>query len=262
MSISLIFFRIFQYIKYWLLRLDEHSLQSPFLFELYQQCLNKSSRKQIINHEIENLRVNLHQDQRRIMMNSYGSGTRLLSRQSNNIGAIAKGGISSRIDSEILVNLIQHYKCKTLLELGTSLGINTCYLSKESNLEKIVSIEGNEELASIAEYNLKKLNCDNVELICNDIDDYFRSLDGKFDLIYIDANHTFDATNRYFNYALNHLSQYGIIVIDDIYWTPEMSNAWESIRTNNSEHLFVENDRIGIVFAFKKNEKNHYVLNF
>ena len=49
-------------------------------------------------------------------------------------------------------------------------------------------------------------------------------------LIYIDGNHIFDSTIRYFN-LLGKASGYRcIMVLDDINWSGEMARAWKIIR--------------------------------
>lgn len=242
--------------------MDEHSLQSPYLFNLYQQALNPTRRERISSTEVESLRRRLLRDERKIELNTFGSGSSLSSSQSKRIENIARMGISSRSQSEILVNLLKYQGSKVVLELGTSLGVNTIYLSQAKGVERVVTVDGNTDLSEIARGHFSELKLQSIEQINLDIDTFLIQLEETFDFIYVDANHTYDATRRYFSKALGHLSDSGIIILDDINWSSEMSKAWAEIQDEYPDHLYVENDKIGIVFANVESVKRHYILRF
>lgn len=65
---------------------------------------------------------------------------------------------------------MNHFQPKTILELGTSLGISTSYLASVNSESNIFTIEGSEEIAKIAKNNFKELELTNV-----------RSISGNFD---------------------------------------------------------------------------------
>ncbi|MDW3210526.1 MAG: class I SAM-dependent methyltransferase [Reichenbachiella sp.] len=262
MNITIIFFRIIRYIRYWLLAMDEHSLQSPYLFNLYQQALNPARRGRLNSAEVEALRRRLHHDERKIELNAFGSGSSMSSPRSKRIKNIARLGITSKSQSEILVNLLEYQGSKVVLELGTSLGVNTIYLSRAKGVEHVVTVDGNTDLCEIARSHFSELKLRNIEQVNSDIDTFLQELDGTFDFIYIDANHTYEATRCFFSKSLHHLSDSGIIILDDINWSPEMSKAWTEIQDEYPDHLYIENDKIGIVFANVESVKRHYILRF
>ncbi|WP_422359003.1 O-methyltransferase [Reichenbachiella sp.] len=212
--------------------------------------------------EVEAIRHRLLSDSREIQMNRFGSGSSLSAPRSKQVKIIAQAGISNRKQSEILFNLLEYQSCKVVLELGTSLGLNTIYMSEPSCVERVVTIDGNAELCKIAKEHFSELELKNVEHINSDIDTYLLQTNQTFDFVYIDANHTYEATMRYFSMTLGHLSNSGTIVIDDINWSPEMSKAWLEIQHDYPEYLYVENDKIGIVFVNVESVKGHYILSF
>lgn len=242
--------------------MDEHSLQSPFLFEVYQKALKPSLRKKVIHQGVEVLRRQLIRDKRSIQVNNFGSGSSLPTYLSKQIKSIARSGISDRKQSEIFVNLIETHNCKNLLELGTSLGLNTIYMSLAEGVEQLVTIDGNEELMQLAQDHFTEFNCTNIKPVVSDIDQYLDQTTQPFDFIYIDANHTYEATIRYFKKSMKMITSKGIIVVDDINWSPNMSSAWLTIITEYANNLYVENAKLGIVFAGKESEKSHYILRF
>ena len=60
---------------------------------------------------------------------------------------------------------MKYYKPKKALELGTSLGISTCYIAKGYDQAEVVSLEGCPNTIKIAKNNLGKLNIHNTKLI-------------------------------------------------------------------------------------------------
>lgn len=84
---------------------------------------------------------------------------------------------------------------KSVLELGTSLGLNTMYMSEIKSVDRVVTVDGNKELCHIARQHFDKMELKNVELINSDIDSFLLHTDQTFDFAYIDANHTYKATS-------------------------------------------------------------------
>lgn len=243
--------------------LDEHSLQSPFVYQLYKEALQSpDSRKAIVHQDIEDIRNHYLSGNRNLKATGYGAGSNLSDSKVNNLSSIARHGISDLKQSELLVRLITWAKCRSILELGTSLGINTAYLSRSETVNRIVTIEGNKDLANEAGINFSKLALTNVELINTDIDSYFENSQEKFDMVYIDANHTFDATIRYFEQSIQIMNTNGIVVLDDINWSKDMSRAWAYIQNYSQESTTIENDRLGLVFPGQLSSNRSYILRF
>lgn len=242
--------------------MDEHSLQSPFLFNLYQNALKPTCRRKVLDREIEELRRQLISDNRAIDTNHFGSGSSMIASQAKQIRRIAKSGISRRKQTEVLVNLIEISQSQNILELGTSLGINSIYMSRGSGVKQVITVDGNAELMQIAKGHFELLKAGNIKTVVSDIDNFLDQEDAVFDFIYIDANHTYDATLRYVEKALRLVFQKGVIVVDDINWSPEMAAAWSRIIKTHTNHLYIENDKLGIVFVNHPAEMSHHVLRF
>src|SRR5690606_10862429 len=62
---------------------------------------------------------------------------------------------------KILFKLIRRFSPNTILEIGTSTGISTLYMTLASTA-KVVTIEGNPALVEIAKETFNKLNCKNI----------------------------------------------------------------------------------------------------
>src|SRR5690606_33706008 len=109
---------------------NRHSLQSPFVYQLYQGLKTyRTEHADGVSH-VEKLRQNLLSDHTAINVSDLGAGSRIFSSQKRKIREIARHSCSSK-----KFNLLYQYFCslspaETVLELGTCLGINTCYLAE------------------------------------------------------------------------------------------------------------------------------------
>ena len=181
------------------------------------------------------------------------------------IAGIARYGISSKKDCIFLYEIIKMIQPKTCIELGTSLGIATAYISKSSVKGQVYSFEGNEDLVAFSTKVLHKLDCKNVQIIQGDIDrrlPEFLSEIHKIDFALIDANHTEKALLTYFKMLHLKIVPGGIIVIDDIRWSREMYRAWEKACADMHVSISIEFLNKGLLIFDLGISKQHYVLSY
>ena len=254
-------FQVISFFIYWLKKVDEHSLQSPFLYSLYTRVILKRG---IADVEIEAIRNQLLQNDKLIQIMDYGAGSRVTTKSERSIKSIAKHASTPLNFSVFLAELIDYFQFSNVLELGTSLGINTLYLSQNSNVN-VLTLEGDPNIASIAEDNFSTLNRRNIKTIIGNIDQTlgFALEDSeKLDLVYIDANHRFEPTLRYFDQIIQKCHQQTVIVIDDIHWSKEMAMAWKTIISRSEVTLSIDLFEAGLIWLDPKFSKEDYVLNF
>ena len=254
------FKRLFLYLDYILKVSDEHSLQAPYIFSLYSE-LKQGKRNFPGFDDIESLRQDLKKDHTIISGKDYGAGSKITGNKT--VSSIAISGVSDLNDCRTLSQLLQITKPKTILELGTSVGISTAYICKTLPDSQVISLEGNEQLVQVAKENLQSLNIKNAEIIHGNIDDILdevlRSL-SEVDFVLIDANHRKDPLLKYFNKILPELSTAGCILIDDIRWSGEMYSGWQKICKNENIALSIEMLDQGLLINKKELKKQHYVL--
>jgi predicted O-methyltransferase YrrM len=255
------FFQLKTFITYWLDAVDEHSLHSPFLFDLYTKVI-KIEEEGI--PEIENLRTQLLQDARELTVEDFGKGSKHLKTQNRKISDIAKTSLSEPKFSRLYLRLVKHVKAKNIIDLGTSLGINTLYLAKKSDA-KVFTFEGSPEIAEIADITFEFGASKNIELIKGNIDStIYSNLSRmpKADFVFMDANHQYDATMKYFNWLLMKIHHSSILVVDDIHDNAGMEKAWTEIRNHGLVYVSVDLYRCGILFFDPSLTKQHAVLRF
>lgn len=252
---------ILSYIRYWLLQSDEHSIHAPFLFKLYTEVIKKQHPE---SKEIELLRERLKQDETEFEIVDFGAGSKTNSNPKRSVKSIANHVATPVKFSAFLAALIDYLDYSELVELGTSLGLNTLYMSQNSN-NKVTTFEGDPSLCRLAKKDFQELKRANIEVIEGNIDLTLpKHLDStkQIDLIYIDANHRYEPTLQYFEMCLPKMSRNGLIIFDDIHWSKGMWKAWNEIKKCPESVLCIDIYEAGLVFLNPDLQKGDYTLKF
>lgn len=252
-------FRLRSFLCHWLEAVDEHSLHSPFFFDLYTKHIKPAVAPGQFSH-IESLREKLLHDQREITVRDPGSGKGKKSRR--HISSIARTSLSSPRYSAIFCRLAQHFRSTCILELGTSFGINTLYLAEKPDAT-VATFEGTPAVADIAALTFEFAGKRNIDLIVGNINTtlppYLHRI-RRVDLVFIDANHLYEPTIQYFEWLLKKIHEKSLLIIDDIHYSPEMERAWRLIRSNRLVYGSADLYRCGIVFFDPSLNKQHVIL--
>jgi predicted O-methyltransferase YrrM len=248
-------------LSYWLNAVDEHSLHSPFFFDFYTRQVKDSADHGRFAH-IETLREKLLRDQRKIHVHDLGSGVSVSALR--RVSTIAGTSLSQPRFSRLYFRIANHFGARSVIELGTSLGINALYLA-EKNDAAITTFEGSPAVAELAAISFEFASKKNIKLVVGDIDQTLPAfLEGtrKIDLAFIDANHRYEPTMRYFGYLLKKVHEKSVIILDDIHHSPAMASAWKAIRTHDLVYASADLFRCGIVFFDPSLNKQHVILQF
>lgn len=255
------FFQVKTYLNYWLDSVNEHSLHSPFLYDLYTKVINVEPAPEL---DIEKLRFDLLKTHREIDVPDLGAKSKHFVNSTRKISEIADTSLSSVRLSSLYQRLAAYAEAKTIVELGTSFGLNTLYLAKKKGV-KVYTFEGSESIAEVAEDTFKFAAAKNIELIKGNINSTLYSTLSripKIDFAFIDANHQYEATKKYFEELLMKVHHKSVMVIDDIHGNPGMSNAWKEICRHDLVHTTLDLYRCGILFFDPSLTKQHVVLQF
>lgn len=241
---------ILPFLGNYLTAVDEYGLHSPFIFELVNLFRNQTDFK-----AIEAKRKELRSSKEIIEFNDFGTGKKRIRK----VADIAKTDAISKKYGKLLACLAIHTKAKSILELGTSLGLGTAYLAHGG--ASVISIEGDTDVARLAETSLHSLNLLNVSIWNKRIEESLTELSQhQFDLIYIDANHSSEAVLAYYNQLKPLLNQGGAIVLDDIYWSKDMHRAWNKLCSLKEVTLSIDFLRLGVLFFHSNRAKQHFKI--
>jgi predicted O-methyltransferase YrrM len=257
--VSTFLFRVRSFLSYWLNAVDEHSLHSPFFFDFYTRLVKDLRDHRKFAH-IETLRDKLLRDKRKIYVEDLGS--RAAVPPLRKISTIANTSLSQPRFSRLYFRIAEYFDARTIVELGTSLGMNALYLAEKSDTT-VTTFEGSPAIAELASISFEFASKKNIRLIQGDIDHTLPAfLEGirKIDLAFIDANHRYEPTMRYFGYLLKKVHEKSVIILDDIHHSPPMAAAWKAIRSNGLVYASADLFRCGIVFFDPSLNKQHVML--
>jgi predicted O-methyltransferase YrrM len=242
-----------------------HGMHSPFVFDFIQNVLNNRAHY-IPPSKIEQLREQLLGEKEVIPITDLGAGSRSGNANDKKVSQLAATALKPRKYAQLLFRLVRHYHPSRIVELGTSLGITTAYLSMADPAAQLITIEGSPAIAQIARDNFRKLNCTNIELMQGDFDVLLPSVLNKLpgiDLAYIDGNHRYHPTINYFNLLLQKAHNHTILVFDDIHWSKEMEHSWEEIKAHPSVQYTIDIFFLGFVFFRQEFKvKQHFKIRF
>jgi predicted O-methyltransferase YrrM len=263
-------FQIKSYLKFLWHSKNEHAVHSPFVFNLITKCFYDKKPKPEYQ-VLKEYRNSLLENKNTIEVTDFGAGSKVFKSNTRQIAKIVKtAGISPK-RAELLFRITNYFQPKSILEIGTSLGLATSALALGNSKAKITTLEGCLETAKIAQLQLAKLssraqsrdNINNVKSVVTEFSVYFSTSNFQLltsDLIYFDGNHSKTATLEYFELLLPTITNDTVWIFDDIHWSPEMSAAWEIIQKHPKVTLTIDTFQWGLVFFRREQPKEHFVI--
>ena len=266
-------------------------VHSPYLFEWVRMVMMDKNAYYIWG-EIERCREKMLRDERELEFVDYGSAIksrslengseavcRLEYRDTRRVCDIARRSLAKRKYAQMLSRLVNwlgashslengsgtacslEFRGLTIVELGTSLGVTTAYMAAMDSRNRVVTFEGCEAVANIAKENWKALNINNIECRVGkiDVEELVRDIE-HLDVAFIDANHTYEGTCKYFDVLAGKVREKSVIVVDDIHYSEEMEKAWKAICADERVTSTIDLYQMGLVFFDKHYWKRNYIM--
>ncbi len=209
---------------------------------LFEQKLSAQDVRVV--ERVEVLRTALAQGNKSFRV--IGSDGNLLTRTSQ---FIAQYSSVTRGWGTFLYLCAKGFKATTILELGSCVGISGSYLASAPHCREFLSIERSPELAALARTHIQHI-CRDADVVNGTIDDVLPQVLAQFtqpiDLYYVDANHHYEPTLRYFEKAIPFLGQGALVVFDDIHWSKPMWNAWQQLCAHQGFSHTIDIGRFGL----------------
>lgn len=239
-------------------------LHSPFVFELYHHCIARKTYPTELK-PIDTLWNRALQSNEIIEQVDFGANGQLHQSRQKKTSYYARKHAKSKRIAYILYRLVQHYQYQYCIELGTSLGYSTLHIASAlPHTSQFTTIEGAPEISQIARTHLATLHLEHkANVVTGKFDDVLPVILHDYphlDFAFIDGNHTYEATLRYFNTLLPKKHNNSVFVFDDIYWSPGMTRAWEEIKNHPDVTVTVDLFFIGLVFFRKEQRKQEFLL--
>lgn len=132
--------------------------------------------------------------------------------------------IAQKETAQFLKTMVTIKRPKRILELGTAIGYSSMVMCHCVNKNvRITTIERDDSMVDIARSNIKKFNYqDNIEVVHGDVLEVVKELEGKYDLIFLDAGK--GHYNHLLPRILDLLAEDGIIIADNVLFRGMVAN--------------------------------------
>lgn len=227
-----------------------YRVHSPFVFELLENTL-EDNRDYYVFDKLNALRNELYKNKTKIQITDLGAGSKKSNNPRRSIQSIAKTAVSPIYQIKLLFKLVKELKVERTIELGTSLGISAISLAAYAQKNQVHTLEGSPSILELAKVNFDIFEAKNIHTYLGHFDQqlpYALTNVEQVDLCYIDGNHAKAPTIKYFEMCLPHTHKDTVIIFDDIYWSNEMTEAWQIIKNHKSVKLTLDLYYFGLVF--------------
>ncbi|MCO5249728.1 MAG: class I SAM-dependent methyltransferase [Chitinophagales bacterium] len=252
------------FLEYHLHSKSEQRIHSPFVFELLRSVFYQEIKDQILVQKIESRREFLKNCSDKISVTDLGTGKWKTSERK--ISDIARKSLKRKEYAQLIYRMVHHFLPKTTLELGTSLGLTTAYISQGYRDGQVITLEGCPNISQVAQDTFDFVGCQNIDRKIGGFDDVLSKIleqNPKFDLLFIDGNHSYEATIRYFHQLLPYTDTDSIFIFDDIHWSEGMERAWDEIKQHPQVKISIDIYEMGFIFLRNENhESSHFTIKF
>lgn len=246
---------VWDYFLYRIRARNKHSVHPPTLFSFAEKVLPAARR--IRYKAAEKERKRLKTSLQIIDFVDYGKNGVLLQKK---ISDIAKKSLKPKKYARLLSAIVAHQNAKTVLELGTSLGITTAYLGMQKDTA-VTTLEGDPNVAEVAHSIWNLLGHTNITSVVGSFEKTLETvIHQQYDVIYIDGNHKLEPTLRYFDQLQAASHPKTLFIFDDIHYSHQMEQAWEAIQQDDRVYSTIDLFFIGLVYIDPALSKQHITL--
>jgi predicted O-methyltransferase YrrM len=212
----------------------------------------------------EQARAQLLRSQEVFVPLDLGAGSRVAAAgQPRRVANIAKNAASTAQQGRWLFRLIQWLQPQYKLELGTSLGLGSLY-QYFANSGLFYTLEGCPQTAAQAQRVFDRWGASKIQVQIGPFEQTLPQVLSqlpRLDYLFLDGNHRLAPTLAYFEHSLPWLHEGSVVVVDDLYWSAEMKQAWAQLKAHPKVQLSIDVFDFGLLFFDPKHgPKAHYTL--
>lgn len=240
-------------------------MHSPFVFRLLKDGVYQTAKPEVFN-KIEKIRGTLKKDHRPINVTDLGAGSSFDGKvKTRSVSQTIRWFAKAPKTGRALHRLVHFLRPSVMVELGTSLGISAMYQASANTRGVLHTIEGCPETAAIATEQFRKGEFNNIISHVGAFDKVLPELMEQLkqvDYVFIDGHHTYEATIRYFQLLKKYRSGNAAFICDDIYWSEQMTGAWNEIKADPDVTVTVDFFDFGVAFFNRELSKQDFVLRY
>ena len=249
---------IYNWIKHVFKAKKLKQIHSPFLYELCKKFSKPCSIDKSDINKLKLLRKSYINNKSELVFNEIGSREGKIESTVSEVFKRTSKPISQAIRIAELASIFNE---ETILEMGTAFGSTTMAINMAAPKNKIISIEGVEQIAKIASETFKNNNLKNIDLKIGNFQQMLADVinqNNKISFAFIDGHHLKEPTLEYIKVLIPALSEKSAILIDDIYCSKSMAECWKELIDNNFFSVKIDFFHFGLLI---KND-DLYASNF
>ena len=238
-----------------------HGTHSPSVYALLNKAIYRPAKLEAIDAQ----RLRLRNDPRTIEVTDLGAGSNINPSKKRAVADIARHSAKQPRYARLLFNLANHFQPKTMVELGTSLGVSGLSQALASPNGHLHTLEGCPQTANLARETFNLASAKNVTVHVGNFDQTLGPLLqqlGTIDWAFVDGNHRGEATLRYARQFLAHAHSGTVLLFDDIHWSIDMLEAWQTIRTLPEVTVSLDLFQVGVVLLHGHQAKEHFTIRY
>lgn len=242
-------FRLKTFLQFLLKSTNQHGIHSPFIYAFVTRCLYASIPQGLLK-PLRELRKSILQSQKSLQIIDKGEGSQKFKSDSRTVSAIAKNAGMGWHQSKLLQKIVSYFNIKYTLELGTSVGLGSLAMAVNQPDNHIDTVEACPNTAKFAKGVFEHNNLINIQVFNSTFHSFLKQLPKAktYDLIYLDGHHQKAATLEYFEKLKPHIHHNSLIILDDIYWSKGMQEAWQIICNDDKVKVSIDLYFWGILF--------------
>jgi predicted O-methyltransferase YrrM len=132
--------------------------------------------------------------------------------------------------AQLLYSIAAEYRPKTILELGTNIGISSAYLAASDS--RVTSLEASPYRLRVARtvHQSLGLHVDYVQGLFTETLQPTLERMPAVEMAFIDGHHQYQPTLDYFEMVAARAAPHCVFIFDDIRWSRGMRQAWDELR--------------------------------
>lgn len=253
---------VIRYLRYYIRSSSINVVHSPFIYKFYSDVLiDKNNYPEYT--VVEKRRREMRRNKRLLSVFDMGAGNERKKESFKRVRSIIKKSATAPSRGQLLFRITKYFQPTTIVELGTSMGMSTMYLSLGAPKSKIYTVEGCSNLSSVAESNFRKVKLSNINLHIGNFDYVLPEIlkkVGRIDLLFIDGDHKKEKLLDYFEQCMEYAGNDSVFIFDDIHWSKQMEEAWDMIKNDKRVKVSIDLFHLGILFFKSELSEESFVL--
>ena len=222
-----------------------YGVHSPFVYNLITKVIEEKSRYYAFE-EIEKFRQQLlHDDQ---------------------LGAITSRETQSAAYGALLFRMVHYFKCRNIIEIGSSTGVMGLYLAMASRSRcNCWLLDERRDLAQgLRQFTLAH-NLNKLQYIEGDYKESLMSLCAELpevDLLFINHPPETCSIDELVQRCRTLIARQSILILNNIARNKEMRKVWQSLKRDSQSRVMLDLHALGIVFFNDRLPKRYYKAYF